>query len=65
MVGSSACHLSAGCLLPIKVYFSDAGLYTKGNTNMVVSQGLENSIIPIRFNNRPEIVVIEIFNIDL
>lgn len=37
----------------------DAGLYTKGNTNMVVSRGLGNSIIPIRFNNRPEIVVIE------
>ena len=37
----------------------DAGLYTKGNTNMVVSRGLGNSIISIRFNNRPEIVVIE------
>lgn len=36
----------------------DAGLYTKGNTNMVVSRGLGNSIIPIRFNNRPEIVIV-------
>ena len=35
----------------------DAGLYTGGNTNMVVSRGIGNSIIPIRFNNRPEIVV--------
>ena len=38
----------------------DAGLFTDGNTNMIVSQGLGNSIIPIRFNNRPEIVLIEL-----
>ena len=38
----------------------DAGLFTDGNTNMVVSRGLGNSIIPIRFNNRPEIVLIEL-----
>ena len=38
----------------------DAGLYTEGNTNMVVSRGLGNSIIPIRFYNRPEIVLIEL-----
>jgi len=43
----------------------DTGLYAKENTNMVVSRGLGNSIIPIRFNNRPEIIVIEIFNTDL
>lgn len=38
----------------------DAGLFTDGNTSMVVSRGLGNSIIPIRFNNRPEIVLIEL-----
>lgn len=38
----------------------DAGLYTEGDTNMVVSRGIGNSIIPIRFNNRPEIVVVEL-----
>lgn len=38
----------------------DTGLYTDGNTNMIVSRGLGNSIIPIRFNNRPEIVLIEL-----
>lgn len=38
----------------------DAGLYTEGETNMVVSRGIGNSIIPIRFNNRPEIVLIEL-----
>lgn len=40
----------------------DAGLYTEGNTNMVVSRGIGNSIIPIRFNNRPEIVVVELIS---
>lgn len=38
----------------------DAGLYTEGRTSMVVSRGLGNSVIPLRFNNRPEIVVIEL-----
>ena len=38
----------------------DAGLFTDGNTSMVVSRGLGNSIIPIRFNNRPEIILIEL-----
>lgn len=38
----------------------DAGLFTDGNTNMIVSRGLGNSIIPIRFNNRPQIVLIEL-----
>ncbi len=38
----------------------DAGLYTEGETNMIVSRGIGNSIIPIRFNNRPEVVVIEL-----
>lgn len=36
----------------------DSGLYTEGSTNMLVSRGIGNSIIPIRFNNRPEIVVV-------
>ena len=37
----------------------DAGLYQSGGTAMVVSRGLGNSILPVRFNNRPEVVVIE------
>ena len=38
----------------------DGGLYTDGGTNMVVSRGIGNSIIPLRFNNRPEIVLVEL-----
>ena len=35
----------------------DAGLFTENGTAMLVSRGVGNSIIPIRFNNRPEIVL--------
>ena len=38
----------------------DSGLYTKGNTNMIVSRGIGNSILPFRFNNRPEVILIEL-----
>ena len=36
----------------------DAGLFTEGRTNMVVSRGLGNSLFPVRINNRPEVVVV-------
>lgn len=38
----------------------DAGLYVDGNTHMVVSRGIGNSIIPFRINNRPEVSLIEL-----
>lgn len=38
----------------------DAGLFEDDNTKMIVSRGIGNSIIPVRFNNRPEIVVVEL-----
>lgn len=38
----------------------DAGIYTEKETTMVVSRGLGNSVIPVRFNNRPEIVMAEL-----
>lgn len=38
----------------------DAGLYTKNSTDMIVSRGIGNSILPVRINNRPEIVLAEL-----
>lgn len=38
----------------------DAGLYTEGDSKMVVSRGIGNSIVPLRFNNRPEVILIEL-----
>ena len=38
----------------------DSGLYTEENTNMIVSRGIGNSILPFRFNNRPEVILIEL-----
>ena len=38
----------------------DAGIFSEDNTNMLVSRGIGNSVIPMRFNNRPEIIVVEI-----
>ena len=39
-----------------------AGVHKKDNTNMVISRGLGNSSFPIRLNNRPELVVVEVTN---
>ena len=39
----------------------DAGIYTEDNTNMLVSRGVGNSILPFRINNRPEVVLIELY----
>ncbi len=36
------------------------GVYTEDVTDMVVSRGIGNSSFPIRFNNRPELVIIEL-----
>ena len=36
----------------------DAGLFVEDNTHMIVSKGIGNSIIPMRSNNRPEVIVI-------
>ena len=38
----------------------DAGLFVEGNTNMIVSRGIGNSVFPFRINNRPEVVIIEL-----
>ena len=38
----------------------DAGRFQQGDTLMLVSRGIGNSIIPIRVNNRPELIVAEL-----
>ena len=40
----------------------DSGLYTQDGTTMVVSRGLGNSIFPFRFNNPPELIIVELNN---
>ena len=49
-----------GLVAPNQGFFPkyDAGQFTEENTTMIVSRGVGNSIIPIRFCNRPEIVVV-------
>ena len=51
--------LLGGILSPGLGFFPeyDAGLYQLENTRLIVSRGLGNSRIPIRINNRPEIVL--------
>jgi predicted MPP superfamily phosphohydrolase len=36
----------------------DAGLFVEGDTQMVVSRGIGNSIFPLRFNNPPELILV-------
>ena len=51
-----------GLVAPNQGFFPeyDAGLFSEDSTTMIVSRGVGNSIIPIRINNRPEIVVAEL-----
>ena len=51
-----------GVVAPNQGFFPkfDAGIYTEENTNMLVSRGIGNSIIPVRVNNRPEVILIEL-----
>ena len=51
-----------GLVAPNQGFFPkyDAGRFDEGNTTMIVSRGVGNSIIPFRINNSPEIVVVEL-----
>ena len=51
-----------GLVAPNQGFFPeyDGGLYTEKNTNMLISRGVGNSILPFRINNRPEVILIEL-----
>lgn len=51
-----------GVIAPQQGFFPeyDAGTYTEGTTTMVVSRGIGNSVVPVRVNNRPEVIVVEL-----
>lgn len=51
---------AGGLVAPNQGIFPEytAGSYKSGSTEMIVSRGLGNSIIPLRINNPPELVVI-------
>lgn len=38
----------------------DGGVYQDGEFALVVSRGVGNSVVPVRFNNMPEVVLIEL-----
>ena len=53
-----------GLVAPNQGFFPkyDAGLVSEENTTMIVSRGVGNSIVPVRFNNRPEIILVTLSN---
>lgn len=55
-----------GLVAPNQGFFPeyDSGLYSEDNTNMIVSRGIGNSFLPFRFNNRPEVILIELSQVD-
>lgn len=54
--------LIGGLLAPDQGWFPkyDSGMHTKENTSMIVSRGVGNSVVPIRFNNPPELIIVEL-----
>ena len=55
-----------GLIAPGQGFFPelDSGLFEKDDTTMIISRGIGNSIIPLRINNRPEIILIELHSVD-
>lgn len=53
-----------GVFAPGQGFFPEysSGLHTEGDTQMIVSRGLGNSRFPFRVNNRPEVVVAQLFH---
>ena len=55
-----------GLFAPNQGFFPkyDAGLFSEGDTNMIVSRGLKSGGLLFRLNNRPELVLIELKGIE-
>ena len=51
-----------GVLVPNQGFFPeyDAGKFTEENTTMIISRGIGNSVVPVRINNNPELVVVKL-----
>lgn len=54
--------LLGGVIAPHQGLFPqyDGGVYSEGHTVMVVSRGIGNSTFPVRVNNPPEVVVVQL-----
>ena len=54
-----------GLFAPNRGFFPkyDSGTFKEGRTTMVVSRGIGNSIVPVRLNNRPEIVSMQLHSV--
>ena len=55
-----------GLVAPGQGFFPEyyEGSYIKKDTEMIVSRGIGNSIIPFRINNKPEIIIAELTKIE-
>ena len=55
-----------GLVAPNQGFFPkyDSGQFTQGDTTMLVSRGIGNSIFPLRVNNPPEIIVVELQSVE-
>lgn len=51
-----------GLIAPNQGYFPkyDAGKFQKKDTTMIISRGIGNSVVPVRVNDRPELVIVEL-----
>ncbi|MBE6774025.1 MAG: metallophosphoesterase [Ruminococcaceae bacterium] len=51
-----------GVLVPNQGFFPeyDAGKFTERKTTMIISRGIGNSVVPVRVNNNPELVIVKL-----
>jgi predicted MPP superfamily phosphohydrolase len=60
--GQAILPFIGGIIAPNQGFFPKyyKGIYQENSTTMIVSRGIGNSLCPVRFNNRPEIVIVEL-----